>query len=79
VCDKKDGREGGTLAVGVARVMRALPAVHETGSRPRLRVLVKRILSKYGYPPDLEDDAVRGVLARAEAILAELFLFGLLK
>ncbi|MBL4918776.1 type I restriction enzyme endonuclease domain-containing protein [Szabonella alba] len=31
-----------------------------------------RILRKYGYPPDLEDAAVRGVLAQAEAMLSEL-------
>jgi len=30
---------------------------------------VKRILRRYGYPPDLEDAAVRGVLAQAEALL----------
>ena len=33
---------------------------------------VKRILRKYGYPPDLEDAAVRGVLAQAEAMLSEI-------
>lgn len=38
----------------------------------RLRVLVKRILRKYGYPPDLQDAAVRGVQAQAEAVLGEL-------
>ena len=36
---------------------------HRDSARARLRVLVKRILRKYGYPPDLEDAAVRGVLA----------------
>ncbi|GAA0287636.1 type I restriction endonuclease subunit R [Rhodovulum strictum] len=40
-------------------------------ARARLRVLVKRILRKYGYPPDLEDAAVQGILAQAEAILSE--------
>lgn len=35
-------------------------------------VLVKRILRKYGYPPDLEDAAVRGVFVQAEALLSEL-------
>lgn len=44
---------------------------HRESARARLRVLVKRILRKYGYPPDLEDAAVRGVLAQAEAILAQ--------
>lgn len=40
--------------------------------RARLRVLVKRILERYGYPPDLEEAAVRGVLAQAEAMLSEM-------
>lgn len=43
---------------------------HRESARARLRVLVKRILRKYGYPPDLEDAAVRGVLAQAEVLLA---------
>ena len=45
---------------------------HRDSARARLRVLVKRILRKYGYPPDLEDAAVQGVLAQAEAMLAEI-------
>jgi len=35
-------------------------------ARARLRVLVKKILKKYGYPPDLQDDAVQTVLQQAE-------------
>lgn len=42
---------------------------HRESARARLRVLVKRIRRKYGYPPDLEDSAVRGVLAQSEALL----------
>jgi type I restriction enzyme R subunit len=45
---------------------------HRDSARARLRVLVKRILRKYGYPPDLEDAAVQGVLAQAEALLSEI-------
>ena len=44
---------------------------HRESARARLRVLVKRILRKFGYPPDLEDAAVRGVLAQAEAMLTD--------
>ena len=40
--------------------------------RARMRVLVKRILRKYGYPPDLQDAAVQTVLQQAEALLAEI-------
>lgn len=40
-------------------------------ARARMRVLVKRILRKYGYPPDLQDSAIRTVLQQAEALSAE--------
>ena len=41
---------------------------HRENARARLRVLVKRILKKYGYPPDLQDQAVQTVLQQAEAL-----------
>lgn len=44
---------------------------HRESARARMRVLVKRILKKYGYPPDLSDAAVQTVLAQAEALLRE--------
>ena len=40
-------------------------------ARARMRVLVKRILRKYGYPPDLQDGAVQTVLQQAEALSAK--------
>ena len=40
-------------------------------ARARMRALVKRILRKYGYPPDLQDAAVQTVLQQAEALLSE--------
>lgn len=40
-------------------------------ARARMRSLVKRILRKYGYPPDLQSEAVKTVLQQAEAMLAE--------
>jgi len=40
-------------------------------ARARLRVLVKRILRKYGFPPDLQDAAVRTVLEQAERLSAQ--------
>ena len=42
------------------------------GARAKIRVMVKRILNKYGYPPDLQDEAVKTVLAQAELLCAEL-------
>ena len=38
------------------------------GARAKIRVLVKRILNKYGYPPDLQDEAVKTVLMQAELL-----------
>ena len=44
--------------------------MHRETARARIRVLVKRILRKYGYPPDLQDAAVQNVLQQAEALSA---------
>jgi len=44
---------------------------HRDSARAKMRVLVKRILRKYGYPPDLQDAAVQTVLQQAEALSAE--------
>ena len=41
---------------------------HRESARARMRVLVKRILRKHGYPPDLQDAAVQTVLQQAEAL-----------
>ncbi len=41
---------------------------HRESARARMRVLVKNILRKYGYPPDLQDVAVQTVLQQAEAL-----------
>ena len=38
--------------------------------RAQLRVLVKRILRKYGYPPDEQEQATRTVLEQAEVLSA---------
>jgi type I restriction enzyme R subunit len=46
--------------------------MHRDAARARIRVLVKKILRKYGYPPDLEQAAVQTVLAQAEALSSEL-------
>jgi len=44
--------------------------MHREAARARIRVLVKRILRRYGYPPDLQDAAVQNVLQQAEALSA---------
>jgi type I restriction enzyme R subunit len=40
-------------------------------ARARIKVIVKRILTQHGYPPDLQDAAVKTVLAQAELLCAE--------
>jgi type I restriction enzyme R subunit len=40
-------------------------------ARAKIRVLVKRILRQYGYPPDLQDKATELVLQQAELLAAE--------
>lgn len=44
---------------------------HRDSARARMRVLVKRILRKYGYPPDMQDAAVQTVLQQAEVLSSE--------
>lgn len=41
-------------------------------ARAKMRVLVKRILKKYGYPPELADDALKLVLEQAEVLLRQM-------
>ncbi len=43
---------------------------HRQSARARTRVLVKGILRKYRYPPDLQDAAVQTVLQQAEILAA---------
>jgi type I restriction enzyme R subunit len=37
-------------------------------ARAKIRVIVKRILNKFGYPPDLQEEAVKTVLKQAELL-----------
>ena len=37
-------------------------------ARAKLRVMVKRLLRKYGYPPDKQEKATRTVLKQAELL-----------
>ena len=45
--------------------------MHRDSARANIRRHVKRLLRKYGYPPDLQDAAVQNVLRQAEALSAE--------
>ncbi|MEH7361243.1 type I restriction endonuclease subunit R [Priestia megaterium] len=41
-------------------------------ARAKMRVIVKRLLKKYGYPPDLQKDAIEIVIEQAELMSAQL-------
>ena len=43
---------------------------HREHVRAKLRVLVKRVLRKHGYPPDMQESATRTVLEQAEVLSA---------
>jgi len=57
--------------VSTVRRNTTLDWTHKESVRARLRLLVKRILQKYGYPPDKQEQATRTVLEQAEALSAE--------
>ena len=40
-------------------------------ARSRIKLMVKRILKKHGYPPDLQEEAVKTVLMQAELLCAD--------
>lgn len=40
-------------------------------ARAKMRVIVRRLLKKYGYPPDLQKEAVETVIKQAE-LMAQL-------
>jgi type I restriction enzyme R subunit len=40
-------------------------------ARAHIRVMVRRILRKYGYPPDMQEKATETVLQQAELIAAD--------
>jgi len=56
--------------VAVARANVAIDWTVRENVRAQLRVLVKRILRKYGYPPDKQERATQLVLEQAEVLSA---------
>jgi type I restriction enzyme R subunit len=62
------------IAVELVRLVKANVSIDWTVKetvRAKLRTMVKRILRKYGYPPDLQDAATQTVLEQAEVLCAE--------
>jgi type I restriction enzyme R subunit len=63
------------LAVVLTERVRANASIDWTikeSARARLRVIVKRTLRKFGYPPDMEQLATETVIKQAELIADEL-------
>jgi type I restriction enzyme R subunit len=63
-----------TIARELVRTVRANVTIDWTvreNVRAHLRVLVKRILRKYGYPPDKQEKATQTVLEQAEVLSQE--------
>ena len=66
-----------SLKVIAAELVESLKAnasvdwAHRESARARMRVLVRRILRKYGYPPDLQDAAVQTVIQQAELLASK--------
>ncbi|MCU0713270.1 MAG: type I restriction endonuclease subunit R [Pirellula sp.] len=62
------------IATGLVLTVRRNVSIDWTlreNARARIRVIVKRILKKFGYPPDLQDAAVKLVLEQAETLSEE--------
>jgi type I restriction enzyme R subunit len=70
---KKDTlRELAVILVNHIRKNATLDWMIKESIRASLRVIVKRTLRKFGYPPDMEKLAIENVIAQAE-MLAEYF------
>lgn len=54
--------------VNVIRANLTIDWMHRANARANIRRHVKRLLKKYGYPPDLQEAAVQNVLMQAEAL-----------
>ena len=63
-----------TIARELVKTVRANVTIDWTvreNVRAQIRVLVKRILRKYGYPPDKQEKATQTVLEQAEVLSQE--------
>lgn len=63
------------LAIAVFNTLRqnvSLDWQHKESVRAKLRVAVKRVLQKYGYPPDMQKLAVDRVIEQAELVASKL-------
>lgn len=68
------------IALELVKSVRANVTIDWTvkqGARAKIRVLVKRILRQYGYPPDLQEAAADLVLEQAELLAAQWSMGGI--
>lgn len=56
----------------VVRVGASVDWWRKDNVRTKMRVAVKRILKKHGFPPDLQHDAITHVVQQAEAVAREM-------
>ena len=54
--------------VGTVRLNVSIDWTVKENVRAKLRIMVKRILRKYGYPPDKQEKATQTVLEQAEML-----------
>ncbi len=62
------------IALELVKSVRANVTIDWTvkeSARAKMRVLIKRILKRFGYPPDLQDAATKLVLEQAELLAAQ--------
>ena len=60
-----------TFLVAHVRTSVSIDWTIRDGARAQIRVIIRRILRKYGYPPDKQEKATQTVLEQAELICAE--------
>ncbi|MCD8568461.1 MAG: DUF3387 domain-containing protein [Geovibrio sp.] len=71
---KKMGDDLKVIAVELVKAVKKNVSIDWTkreSVKARLRVIVKKILRKYGYPPEASDDATRIVLEQAAVLCNE--------
>jgi hypothetical protein len=71
VSRQREWDNGQTASVFCGRTVRANVTIDWTvrgNARTQLRVLVKRILRKYGYPPDKQNRTTQTVFEQAELL-----------
>ncbi|MBJ3775302.1 DUF3387 domain-containing protein [Acuticoccus sp. 2012] len=59
------------IAAELVRTIRERAAIDwwpKENMRMAMRVAIRRILSKHGFPPNLQDEATKPVLRQAEAL-----------